>query len=91
MNMKNLNPDLYEKICRVLDRTVLMSEEGNVESFFDFSDSGIRDFRLLGERSSILVVSYIRFRLQGNAALNSVVSYYSTVVQNGVYVAKWYE
>lgn len=89
--MKNLPPDVYEKVCRVLGRVILSSEEGSVESFFDFSDSDLRDFRLLGDTSIILVVSYIRFRLQGNVALDSVVSFYSTVVENEVPVAKWHE
>ncbi|NHZ36754.1 hypothetical protein [Massilia rubra] len=88
--MKNLTPDLYEKACLVLARDISLSEEESVNSFFEFSDLDIREFQLLGEKSSILVVSYIRFRLQGNVALSSVMSYCSSVVQKGMPVSEWY-
>ncbi|MGW8391282.1 hypothetical protein [Pseudoduganella sp. HUAS MS19] len=89
MNKKTLNPDLKKKIGMVLGREIDSSESGNVSGFTDFSEADVEDFRALEKRSGILAVSYIRFRLAGNVDLNTVTSYYATVIQHGVPVEEW--
>ena len=89
MNQKILNPDLAKKISMVLGREIDPSEFGNVNGFSDFSEADLEEFRALEKRSGILAVSYIRFRLGGSADLNTVTSYYATVIQHGVPVEEW--
>ena len=85
----NLDKDLKEKIELVLDREISEFEQGNVESFSAFSERDVVEIVALGLKSSILAISYIRFRLNGKVSLGQVVSYYSTVIQQGVPVAEW--
>lgn len=89
MNKNVLSPELHSKISMVLGREVDTSEAGNVHSFSEFSSADIEDFRALEKRSGILAVSYIRFRLGGNAQLNTVTSYYASVIQQGMSVEEW--
>lgn len=89
MNHKTLNPDLKKKIRMVLGREIDPSESGNVSGFIDFSDADVEEFRALEKRSGILAVSYIRFRLSANVDLNTVSSYYATVIQHGIPVEEW--
>lgn len=89
MNQKILTPDLKNKIGMVLGREIDPSEFGNVAGFGDFSEADVEEFRTLEKRSGILAVSYIRYRLGGSADLNTVTSYYATVIQHGVPVEDW--
>jgi hypothetical protein len=89
MNQTSLSSDLIKKISMILSRDVPLSEEGNISSFADFTDSDMEDFRLLENKSGILAVSYIRFRLKGDVELNTVVSYYAAVVQQGIPIEEW--
>lgn len=84
-----IDPDVLEKIATFLARNVQATEEGNRPSFVNFRDSDIDEIHLLGSRSGVLAISYIRFRLVGNIELNLAVSYYGTVVQRGVPVNEW--
>ncbi len=84
-----MNPGLKKKIGMVLGREIDPSEFGNVNGFSDFSKVDIEEFRALEKRSGILAVSYIRFRLGVNADLNTVTSYYATVIQHGIPAEEW--
>lgn len=85
----DLSADLHKKISLILGKEVLLGEQGNVASFAEFTESDIAEIRLLESKSGILAISYIRFRLQDNVALNRVVSYYSSVIQQGLSVKDW--
>lgn len=89
MSYKFLSADLQEKICMVLGRQINAAEGGCAQSFFDFSEADVADFRALERKSGILAVSYIRFKLAGNVELDAVTSYYGSVVQHGMSVEEW--
>ncbi|MBB6582009.1 hypothetical protein HXP36_09690 [Ralstonia solanacearum] len=84
-----LGLDLQKKIQLILGRDILPEECGNVESFSSFSESAVADIRVLERRSGVLAISYIRYRLQGNVELDRAVSYYGSVIQNGMTVEEW--
>lgn len=84
-----LTEELKRKIELVLGRAVESEEGGNVESLAGFSNRDVSEIRVLGQRSGILAISFIRFRLNSNEDLNSVISYYASVVQEGASVEKW--
>lgn len=73
----------------VFGREIAASEAGNVYSFVEFSSADIEAFRALEKRRGILAVSYIRFRLGGNFELDTVTSYYASVIQQGMPVKEW--
>ncbi len=84
-----LSLDLRKKIQLVLGREILSGESGNVESFSAFSASDVAEIRTLEQRSGVLAIAYIRYRLQGNVELDRAVSYYGSVIQQGVPVEAW--
>lgn len=87
--MINLTPELHSKISMVLGRELTLSEGGSAASFDDFSTSELADIRLLEGKSGILAVAYIRFKLAGKVALDTVVSYYASVIQQGISLEDW--
>lgn len=89
MNRANISQDLLRKIGMILGREISPSEEGCNGCFSEFSNSDISDFRLLGEKSGVLAVSYIKFRLAGKVELNSIVSYYASVIQQDISFEEW--
>jgi len=84
-----LSADLQRKISIVLGREILPAGQGDVDSFAEFTESDLTDLRMLEKKSGILAISYIRFRLKGDVELNRVVSYYASVIQQGVSVVDW--
>jgi hypothetical protein len=84
-----LTEDLKRKIELVLGRNIRPDERGNVESLSNFSEGDISEIRSLGERSGVLAISFIRFRLNSNEDLNTVTTYYASVIQEGLSVEKW--
>ncbi|WP_253550679.1 hypothetical protein [Herbaspirillum rubrisubalbicans] len=84
-----LSLDLRKKIQLVLGREILSGECGNVESFSAFSTSDVAEIRRLEQRSGVLAIAYIRYRLQGNVELDRAVSYYGSVIKQGVPVEEW--
>lgn len=84
-----LTEELKRKIELVLGRHVQSDECGNVESLSEFSDVDISEIRLLGQKSGVLAISFIRFRLNSNEDLNTVTSYYASVIQEGLSVETW--
>lgn len=85
----NLSSELLEKIGATLGRNITPSEEGSAGSFADLTESDINDIRLLEKTSGVLAISYIRFKLKGTVSLNAAVSYFATVIQQGVRVEDW--
>ncbi|MFZ6759278.1 hypothetical protein ACO0K9_18900 [Undibacterium sp. Ji50W] len=85
----NLSADLQKKIGIVLDREILPAEHGDVESFANFTRSDVSEISLLEKASGVLAISYIRFRLKGDVDLNRAVSYYASVIQQGISVTDW--
>jgi hypothetical protein len=86
--MASLTPELRDKIGWFIGRDVPASEEGSVLTFEDFSESDEEEFRKL-QLDSVLMIRFIRFRLQGSSDLPTVVSYYSIVIKQGISVAEW--
>jgi hypothetical protein len=89
MNNMKLNPDIIERISKVLGRNIDPSENGSIAKFSCFPALTINELRLLAENGSILAISYIRFLLKENVGLNVAVSYFSEVIQQGVSVEDW--
>lgn len=89
MDFAKLSFELHSKICMVLGRQVLESESSEVASFENFSENDIKEFRMLGRISAVLAISFIRFRLAPKFDLNTVTSYYATVVQQRFSLNEW--
>lgn len=83
-----LDDEIVRSMSSVLGRSIV-SEEGIVSSFNDFTHSDINDVLFLKKNNSVYAVSYIRFKLRGNVPLRLVLSYYSMVVQEGKFVKDW--
>lgn len=89
MRQSILSSEQYEEICSVLGRKIPASDEGGYGSFADFTEEDLNDLRLLGRASSIMAISYIRFKLKGRIDLNSAVAFYAAVIQQGVPLQEW--
>lgn len=73
----------------VLGREVPKSEEGSYGSFAEITVNDLEDFRILGKNSSILAISYIRYKLKGKVDLNTAVAFYAVVIEQGVPLQTW--
>ncbi len=89
MNQVNISDDMFRKISMILERNIDASERGSVNSFHEFSDLDMADFRTLMRAGGIYAISYIRFKLRDNIELNTVVSYYAAVVEQSIPVNEW--
>jgi molybdate-binding protein len=84
-----LSEDLRKKIELVIGRKLLPDEQGGVNGFLGFSKEDIAEIHLLEQRSGVLAISYIRYRLKAEVTLDQVVSYYGSVIQQGLAVEEW--
>ena len=89
MNKFSLSPDVKSKISLLLEREIPQSEQGSAQAFSDFNEKDLAEFRLLEDNSGVLAVSYIKFRLGEIFDLNTVVAFYSAVVQQKISIEEW--
>ncbi|MFZ6875352.1 hypothetical protein ACO0LF_25075 [Undibacterium sp. Di27W] len=84
-----ISADTLQKIGLVMGRDISPIEESTVGSFAEFSEKDLSDFLQLLDRSGILAVSYIRYKLNSRVDLDLVVSFLATVVEYGIPVEEW--
>ena len=78
------------EIETLLGRTMPASECGDVDDFLSFSQEDIREIMVIEKRSAFLVILYVVYRLRGEGRIGNAMSYYRSVVQEGVPVKDWY-
>ncbi len=89
MTNNTMDTNTHQLLEKMLGRNVQANEQGGVESFLDFTDTDLKEFRILSSRNIIITVAYIRYRLKGKTSLRAAASYCDMVVRNGISVEEW--
>lgn len=85
-----MHENAYERIEWALGRKILNSEAGSINSFREFSESDLNDFKLIMKNDSfIMTIALIRFKLKENIGVPLAMSYIQAVVEYGESVDEW--
>jgi hypothetical protein len=75
--------DLRKRVGQILGRELLPTDGANVASFAEFTATDVAEILEIGKVGSVAAIGYILFRMKVDIALQTAVTYYSYVIQQG--------